>query len=69
MYKIKYTSNGEIERLKGQLVVHGNRQVACIDYNETFAPVAKMAIVRVLFAISAAWQLHRIDVHNAFYAW
>ena len=68
VYKIKYTSTGEVERLKGRLVVHGNRQVAGIDYNETFTPIAKMGIVRTFLAVAAVrnWELHQMDVHNAF---
>ncbi|GJT38133.1 retrovirus-related pol polyprotein from transposon RE2 [Tanacetum coccineum] len=36
--------------------------------NETFAPVAKMVTVRVFLAIATAkqWELHQMDVHNAF---
>lgn len=51
IYKIRYTSTGEVERHKGRLVVHGNRRVAGVDYNETFAPVAKMGIVHIFLAI------------------
>lgn len=39
-----------------------------IDYNETFAPVAKMVIVRTFLgiAISKNWKIHQMDVQNAF---
>ena len=40
-----------------------------IDYEETFAPVAKMAIVRSVIAVVAAvkeWYMHQMDVKNAF---
>lgn len=68
VYKIKYQSDGTVERLKARLVVYGNRQIAGIDYNETFAPVAKMVTVRTFLAIAVArkWELHQMDVHNAF---
>ncbi|GJR97707.1 retrovirus-related pol polyprotein from transposon TNT 1-94 [Tanacetum coccineum] len=66
VYKIKYKSDGTIERFKARLVILGNHQVAGVDYSETFAPVAKMAIVRVFLAIAAAkqWELHQMDVHT-----
>ncbi|RVW83549.1 Retrovirus-related Pol polyprotein from transposon RE2 [Vitis vinifera] len=68
VYKTKYFSNGDIERLKSRLVVLGNHQEASIDYHETFSPVAKMTTVRAFLAIAASknWELHQMDVHNAF---
>ncbi|GJR51284.1 retrovirus-related pol polyprotein from transposon TNT 1-94 [Tanacetum coccineum] len=68
VYKIKYHSDGTIERYNARLVILGNNQVAGIDYNETFAPVAKMVSVRVFLAIAVIrnLELHQMDVHNAF---
>lgn len=68
VYKIKYQSNGHIERLKARLVVFGNHQIKGLDYNETFAPVTKMVTVRAFLAVAASknWELHQMDVHNAF---
>ncbi|XP_074299960.1 uncharacterized protein LOC141631152 [Silene latifolia] len=68
IYKIKYKSDGSIERLKARLVVFGNHQIEGLDYGETFAPVVKMVTVRIFLAIAAInkWELHQMDVHNAF---
>lgn len=40
--KVKYNSNGLIERFKARLMILENDQVERLDYNETFAPIAKL---------------------------
>ena len=46
----------------------GFSQVQGIDYNETFAPVAKMDSIRLVLAIAASkqWEVHRMDVKSTF---
>eukprot|EP00268_Persea_americana_P059265 TRINITY_DN7252_c0_g2_i3.p1 TRINITY_DN7252_c0_g2~~TRINITY_DN7252_c0_g2_i3.p1 ORF type:complete len:904 (-),score=94.40 TRINITY_DN7252_c0_g2_i3:300-3011(-) len=68
VYSVKLKSDGSLDRYKARLVALGNRQEYGIDYEETFALVAKMTTVRTVLAIAASqsWPLYQMDVKNAF---
>jgi Reverse transcriptase (RNA-dependent DNA polymerase) len=68
VYKIKYHSNDTIERYKAKLVTKCYTQMYGIDYEETFAPVAKMNTVQILVSIvvNKNWTLHQMNIKNTF---
>ncbi|RDX97989.1 hypothetical protein CR513_19160, partial [Mucuna pruriens] len=68
IYTVKCKSDGTLERYKTRLVAKGYTQTYGIDYEETFAPVAKMNTVRVIISLAAhfGWNLQQFDVKNVF---
>jgi len=56
------------KRHRARLCFMGNRHIKGLEFNETFAPVAKFTIIRCILEMTAAneWELHRMDVKTAF---
>ena len=66
VYTVKLKFDGSLDRHKARLVALGNKQEYGLDYEETFALVAKMTTVRTILAIasSKSWPLHQMNVKN-----
>jgi len=68
VYKLKKNAEGEVVKHKARLVAKGYVQKQGIDYEEVFAPVARLDTVRPLLAMAAnwGWEVHHLDVKTAF---
>ncbi len=68
VFKIKHGVDGEVEHYKARLVARDFTQTFGVDYNETFAPVAKFVSIRYILALVAIedMEIHQMDVKTAF---
>ncbi|KAJ9542826.1 hypothetical protein OSB04_029332 [Centaurea solstitialis] len=68
IFKNKKDENGIVTRNKARLVAKGFKQQAGIDYDETFAPVARIEAIRIFLAYAAHknFTVYQMDVKTAF---
>jgi hypothetical protein len=68
IYKVKQVIDGSVEKYKSRFVAWGLSQIEGIDYDETFAPVARYSSIISIFSLSTqmGWRIHQMDVKDAF---
>ena len=68
VYWTKLNLDGFVNKYKARLVVKGYAQIFGVDFSKTFAPVARLDTIRLLFALTTqnGWATHHMDVKSAF---
>ena len=68
VFKVKKDPAGNVTKYKARLVAKGYAQRQGVNFDEVFAPVARMETMRLLLALAAhnGWQVHHMDVKSAF---
>lgn len=68
VFKHKLDDKGQIIRHKARLVAVGSNQRDGIDFSEMFAPVVKLATIRIILSVvvTKGWKLRQSDVSNTF---
>ncbi|GKE39366.1 retrovirus-related pol polyprotein from transposon TNT 1-94 [Tanacetum coccineum] len=68
IYKVKLDELGGILKNKARLVARGYRQEGEIDFEESFAPVARLVAIRIFLAFAAHMNMvvYQMDVKTAF---
>lgn len=68
IYKVKYVADGSVEKYKAKFVAKGYAQKEGIDYEETFAPVARYTSIRTMISLATQMgcKIHQMDVKTTF---
>ena len=68
VFKNKVNENGQVIRNKSKLVWKGYAQVEGVDFEETFAPMARLEAIRMFLAFSSYRKLkiYQIDAKSTF---
>ncbi|XP_021652447.2 uncharacterized mitochondrial protein AtMg00820-like [Hevea brasiliensis] len=68
IFRIKQKQDGSIDCYKARLVAKGFHQRPGLDFFETFSPRVKPMTIRIILSIAVfhGWELHQLDVSNAF---
>lgn len=68
IFKNKTDEDGEVVQNKSRLVAQGYTQVEGVHFDESFGPVARLELIRILLSIACImnFKLYQMDVKSAF---
>ena len=68
VFRLKRKPDGSVDRYKARLVAKGFSQRPGLDFGQVFAPTARWAALRAIFALAAIedLELYSLDISNAF---
>ncbi|MCO5609702.1 hypothetical protein L7F22_063934 [Adiantum nelumboides] len=68
IFKTKYKADGSLDKHKARLVARGFSQRPGVDFDETYAPTARMTTIRTVLCLAAhfGWTVFQMDVKSAF---
>ena len=67
-YRVKHAADESVEKYKAHFMAKGFSQKEGIDYEETFATVARYSSIQTIIslAVEMGWRVHQMDVKTAF---
>ena len=68
VFKRKHKVNGSIDQYKPRLVIKGYKQTEGLDYFDTYSPVTRINLIRMVLAIVALrnFEVHQMNVKTTF---
>jgi hypothetical protein len=68
VFKAKKDATGNVVHYKARLVAQGFSQINGVDYDDTYAPVAKLASSRAIIAMAncLSMELHQVNIKGAY---
>jgi hypothetical protein len=68
IFKNKLNEQGQVVRNKARLVCKGYAQIEGLDFDETFAPVARLEAIRIFLAYAChkRFKVYQMDVKSAY---
>lgn len=68
MWKVEHKVDGTLEKFKARLVAQRYSQVEGLEFENAFAPTARMTTICIVLAVAAhkQWPIYQMDVKSAF---